>query len=228
MEKTIYLLFVLALSLNLLNAQQLQLLNLNYPPKSPNALATITQLALDQNLPIEGIVLEGYLPLSDPEHLETLRQQLSLNDWSEAQEKALTPQTTLKLTFKQKNDQTVLTFQLISTNLAQAEDYYQIFQQFSYQAAGDTPVGVTILSEIDEPLEAKACQYLTDDLSHSLSASTIATTSEGNYQNIALYTPQITHSLTIAKEQVNLNIAFFSKEESTKIYIGSPIIYQQH
>lgn len=187
-----------------------------------NGLETMAAIVSENELPIDGIIIEAWLPLENIMFKKAFLKQMNLTKWQEKVQ--LSSATSLKLS--QQSHGAVV--QIISADLVEAVDYYHKLNQFTKLWAKNAPVGATMICSVEENLTNEACRYLLEDLLQTLPERLISATEDGAILSYSYYVEGVTPVLKVAEERVNLNIAFHCFETRTMIYIGSPVIFQQY
>lgn len=216
MEKNLGIMVILLMVVNVINADKTL-----YAQSFANGLDRLLTIVEKNDLPMSGIVLEGWLPMEQWGR-SVLHEQLGIAD--AANDVTLSEATHLKI--DEQSDQVVV--QLISTDKDEALQYYHQLQQIAHLAAKDAPIGATVLCTIDEALDKNACCYLTYDLLEGLPAHLVSIIEENQMMSYAYHIQGIMPSMAVGSDDINLNIAYCVKDEQTMLYLGTPIIFQQY
>lgn len=220
MEKLMLMAVILLFSMHLNMTLQ------NPPREEPNDFLELAQVYQEYGLPVDGIVLSGWFPL---EHKRQAEQYLAQHWQLQAGErgKRITWQDGSVLRIVRSGQQG-LEMELITDNLALANEQYSLWRQFACQFAQGQPVGITLCSNYEEQLGANACYRLADDVTRSLKAALTTNIQEEGHQSYTFYSPLLSQQLNVNGTVLNGNLAFVQHDERTTMYFGSPVIYQQY
>lgn len=221
MEKVVILFVIVGFCMNLnllLTPQQVETSDLD----------RLIEVYRQQQLPLQGIVIEGWLPIHDEKSVRRyLEYHFDLPKGENSIESCWTDGSSQKIYLSQRRNM-VIEFQMITENIDLAREQYRLWTQLSRFYAGNQPVGITLLSRLNEPLEAKTCQLLADELAGDMQTTPGEAVQGVHYQSYVWNTSQLQHRLKISGQAVNCNLAFVQQEDQTSIYLGSPVIYQQY
>lgn len=183
-------------------------------------------LCSDYQLPIQGYVVECWFQVIQVPGMESFLEQ-NLKVEAGMHQKDLDAGGVLFTSMQLKKGKWQIELQLITKNWAQAQQYYACWQQFSDKYYRSNPVGVTIISELAEPLNMLTSEQLANELAEGLDLQMISNIQTEQYIQVSGRTRQLLHGITVNGETVNASVTIMPQKNSTQIYIASPILYQQ-
>lgn len=184
-------------------------------------------LCSDYQLPIKGYVIEGWFTLYNwPGLQNSIEQELQLEIGQ--QQGSLLDGSTINTSVLRRGQKFYIELQLITESFETAKHYYALWQNFADRYKVKKPVGITIIAELPEQLDDAAAEQLTGELLQSLHVEQQEEVLLDQLRQLAVYSPQLRHSLEIGGQEINCNIAFTERESKTVLYIATPVIYQQY
>lgn len=183
-------------------------------------------LCSDYQLPVQGYVIEGWFQLIHvpgmerfiQEHLQISRgyHQVTLNDGS-----------VVSTNLQRKDDKWQIELQLISKHSVSAAQYYNQWEQFADKYCHNNPVGITVIAQLPESLDASVSDQLIKELADGLEVQIVSEIATEQYTQHSGYSRQLMHKMQINGEAVNSSITVVPETNATYMYIASPILYQQ-
>lgn len=189
-----------------------------------NGLAVLKEIAAHQQLMVDGIVCEAWIPEPSYRAAKALMNALAIDGVPASGEYALSEGTTAKVCY----DSEQLIVQVVTTSASEGEYYYQKLYRWMACFGQGRPVGATVLAQIPEAMEADKCQALVADAMSQLPAQLRGSMQEGRMISSAYYVPGVAPVLKIAGQPVNINMACVRETDRTRLYLGTPVIYQQY
>ncbi len=183
-------------------------------------------LCNDYQLPVEGYVIEGWFQIIHvpgmerflQEHLQIDRgyHQVTLNDGS-----------VVSTNMQRKDDKWQIELQMISRHSVSAAQYYNRWQRFADQYCHNNPVGITVIAQLPESLDASVSTKLIKELADGLEVQIVSEIATEQYTQHSGYSRQLMHKIQVNGERINSSITVVPKETITYMYIASPFLYQQ-
>lgn len=184
-------------------------------------------LCTDQQLTIQGFVIEGWFVLPDRAWRDAVFTQYFENQ--EGQQQKLLPDGSIyNCHMEQRKHKRCVEFQLITKNYATASAQYQIWHDVMQRYQIQEPIGVTIVAELPEKLAEETIQQLGSELLQCLHTTYYDQQTDAWGHQMVGYSPQLEHDLNIANQKININLTFQPEDTKTMLYLGTPVIYQQY
>lgn len=208
------------------------LMNLAVPQPVANEraicdLERLYWLCTDYQMPVKGYVVEGWFEM--PNRLLTadgLEQQLQVKEG--AQQQRLADDSVCSANVIRNRGNCYVELQVVTKSIETAKNYHRLWQNFVYGHGISQPIGATILAELPERLDENAMQQWSEELAQSLQAERVAQTTLAQGYQMAGYSPQLSDYLEIDGQKINFNLVFQANENTTVLYLGTPVIYQQY
>lgn len=193
----------------------------------PCDLERLYWLCADYQMPVKGYVVEGWFEM--PNHLLTaddLEQQLQVKEG--AQQQRLADDSICSANVIRNRESCYVELQVVTKSIETAKNYHRLWQNFVYGHGISQPIGATILVELPETLTEDAMQQWGKELAQSLQAERFEQITLTQGYQMAGYSPQLADYLEIDGKKINFNLVFQAKENTTVLYLGTPVIYQQY
>ena len=189
-------------------------------------LQRLQHLCNDYQLPIQGYVVEGWLKIPHILGMEFfLQEKMKLSAGNHHVE--LSDGGILNTGLHKQNKTWYIELQCITTNEIDAMSYYVAWQQFSDQYCNKIPIGITVITSIQERLEEPAGRLLMGELAYSLGIQVSSETVTDQYIQLSGKSKQLHHNLNVNGEPINASIMLIPEQDCTNLYIATPVIYQQ-
>lgn len=209
----------------------LMAMNLNVVLQKPVAIetddfATLAKLYEEEGYPLDVVVVSAWFAVENANGAE----QYLLEHWQlspEEEAKRLTWQDGSSLQICRKKG-TVITMELISSNLSLANQQYKLWREFSYRYAQNKPVGITFCSNYEENLNKNARYHVAKEIAEKLATELIVDIEQEDHESYTFYSTNLGQFLDINGVRLNGNMAFVERNGHTSMYLGTPVIYQQY
>ena len=183
-------------------------------------------LCSDYQMAVKGYVVEGWFRMVHMPGMERfLESKLQIE--SGIHQIVLADGSVLSTSMIQKNNRWYIELQLISKHREQAVLYYSRWQQFADFYAPETPVGVTAISELSEPIDVNTSGQLVRELAEGLGLQTVSEIATEQYIQVSGYSHQLFHKICVNGIELNGSITAVPQGSCTYFYIASPVLYQQ-
>lgn len=189
-------------------------------------LQRLQWLCRDYQIPVQGYVVEGWFQLDHVPGMDRfLQETLEIQDGYHRI--TLLDGSTLTTIMQRKNKTWQIELQLIAKTNAQAVRYYGQWQRFANLYCPKNPIGITVIAAFPEAMDVTTVNQIAQEIADGLELETIAQIADTQYLQLSGYSSQLSHQLNINGEVINSSITIVPEEESTCLYIASPVLYQQ-
>lgn len=190
------------------------------------SLERLYWLCADYQLPVKGFVVEGWFEV--PNRLfsaDMLEQQLHVK---EGAKQNLADGGTCSASVTKNRESCYVELQVVTKSFETAKEYHSLWRNFTHRYGIAQPIGATILVELPEALEENAMQQWSEELARSLQADWFEQTALAQGCQMAGYSPQLGEGMEISGREINFNLVFQTDGNTTVLYLGTPVIYQQY
>lgn len=183
-------------------------------------------LCTDYGLNVEGYVIEGWFQFIHIPGMERfLEEQLQLDRGYH--KKSLIDGSIVSTDLYRKDNKWQATLQLISKDPNCIAQYYSRWQNFADKYCHKNPVGITVIAQLPEQLDGNVCCKLAKEITASLEVQTVSEISTERYTQHSGFSRQLTHNIRVNGQALNSSVTIVPEQNSTYLYIASPILYQQ-
>lgn len=183
-------------------------------------------LCNDYQLPVQGYVIESWFQLPHVPGMEHfLQEQLQISEGYH--QVPLHDGGVISTGMHRKNNSWQMELQLVSKNPGIVAQYYHRWQQFADSYCPNHPVGITVIAQMPEVIDASVSGQLIQELVWGLNVEPVSEIITDQYIQYSGYSPQLLHKLHINGTSVNSSITVVPQKDCTYMYIASPVLYQQ-
>ena len=189
-------------------------------------LLRLQWLCGDYQIPVQGYVVEGWLPIAQGPGVERFLTE-TLQITQGVHQTVLPGNGRLTTNMQLKNGSWQIMLQLISKDQQEVAAYYRRWQSFADKYCRNHPIGITVVASFPEQMGSSSALQLAKELAGGLELQQTSEIVDDNYIQVSGFSTQLLHNLSVNGTKVNSSITLVPDGDQMNLYIASPILYQQ-